>query len=121
MRYSVRSAITVMAAVLGLAMSGCGPSDPCSKADGAASHLAAQAKSCSSATTIEFTMTTAQCEGAIKSCSDDDKKSFEKAFDCMDGMSACVPGKESDFTKSGLACLAPLLTISSACQTALGQ
>ena len=110
----MRSSSVVLAAVVGLAISGCG-SDPCDKADEAIKNVTTQASSCSGIPVPSVT-TKAQCEEAIKSCNSVDKEIIRQQFDCLSAVGACVPGKESSFLQSIAACTAPIVTLSSSCQ-----
>jgi len=113
-----------MVVVAVLALSGCELFDgsktkPCDKADSAANAVAEKAKGCSGIT-VPAVKGKAECETALKNCSDAERIVIDEEMDCLAGLGTCVAGKEQDWLKSAVACAAPVAVLSESCRKGFG-
>jgi hypothetical protein len=116
----MRSAAAWMFAA-SLALAGCGLFDtsPCDKADDAVAAVTASSKGCSGVP-VPALKGKSECQTALKGCSDLEKATISEEMDCLKGVSACVSGKEQDWTKSVVTCAAPVAALSDSCKAGFG-
>ena len=118
----MRTGNALMAVVAGLAISGCGlfdKSDPCTNADAASANITNKASACAGLS-VPKVPAKSECETAIQNCNDAEKAVIEEEMNCLNGVGACVAGKEDTFLKDVATCAVPVAALSSACKKGFG-
>jgi hypothetical protein len=122
-----RIAVTLFS-VTAISWLGCGGNSVCDKADQAARNLSNAIAACplfgggdAGVPIYNVSVNQTACHNALNNCSAADQQALSKAFDCLSGVSRCVPGQENQFLVSLVPCYLDMANISQACQRAMAQ
>jgi hypothetical protein len=121
-------AVTVFS-VTAMSWLGCGGSGVCDKVDQASRNLANAIAGCPAyfggsdggVPVFNVSVNKTACQNALNNCSAADQQALSKGFDCLSGVSRCVPGQETVFLTSLVPCYLDMANISNACRVAFAQ